>query len=212
MHSERIALQYPLMVSSVAGTVKARVAKKPGGAFIRSSDFPGSSHAVDCALSRLVFTGDLLRIRKGLYWKGPKTPLGIAPPRPLAVGLHMAGPGSGPAGYAAAAALGLTTQVPSTVEIAVPGRPPKPPTGVRFTLRQLPRRDLRLRPHEVALIEVLRDWPDTVEVEWDTMAASARDLLTSGSLRPDRITKAIEAEHSPAARERWHHLRPSITT
>ena len=46
--------------------------------------------------------------------------------------LHIGGLGSGPASNAAAHALGLTTQVPSVVEVAVPGKTPDPFPGVRF--------------------------------------------------------------------------------
>ena len=62
-----------------------------------------------------------------LYWKGPRTPVGMPLPRAFDVGMAIAGPGAGPACVSAAAFLGLTTQVPSVDTIAVPGRTPTPP-------------------------------------------------------------------------------------
>jgi len=198
------------MEGSVASTIKAAVAKKPSRSFVEPGDFVGSTRAVECALSRMATEGEILRVRKGLYWKGPRTALGIAPPRALALALRVAGPGSGPAGYAAASALGLTTQVPATIEVAVPGRAPKPPAGVRFTVRGHSRRDLRLTPDEVALIEVLRDWPSTVEADWEKLVSRTRELVDTGSIRPNRVTKEAEAEHRPALREGWERLRPAL--
>ena len=61
------------------------------------------------------------------------------------------------AGAAAAACqLGLTTQVPATVEVAAPGKVPEPVPGVRFTARPFIRRERELSPTEVAVLEVLR--------------------------------------------------------
>jgi hypothetical protein len=198
-------------MESVASTVKARVARKPMRSFVSPSDFAGSPHAVECALSRMVAKGELARVRKGLYWKGPQTRIGIAQPRPLAVALHLGGPGSGPAGFTAASVLGLTTQVPATVEVAVPGKAPTAPPGVHFTLRHLSRRDLRLSTEEVALVEVLRDWPDTVESDWSSLVTRTRDLVERGFIRPDRVTKEAESARRPAIREGWRRLEPELS-
>lgn len=91
----------------------------------------------------------------------------------------------GPAGWSAALALGLSTQVPRHETIAVPGRAPRNPDNVRFVSRaaSAKRRDERLRPAEVALLEVLREWDTLVEVP-------AHDAI-------DRIYRAV----SKAVRE-----------
>jgi len=68
----------------------------------------------------MVTSGKLVRVRPGLYYKGVHTALGLTEPHPLDVALQIAGQGSGPAGFSAASALGLTTQVPSVIEVAVP--------------------------------------------------------------------------------------------
>lgn len=188
------------------------MAKKPVRSFVSSSDFDGSRHGIECALSRLAAQGELAHVRKGLYWKGPKTRLGLTPPRPLAVALHLGGLGSGPAGFTAASVLGLTTQVPATLEIALPGRHQRPPAGVRFTLRHPSRRDHRLSHEEVALIEVLRDWPATVESGWDELVSRARELVADKSVRPAQMTKQANIEHRPAIREGWLRLQQALAT
>ena len=195
------------MKESVASSVRAKVARKAVRSFLTPADFSGSPRAVEVELSRIAAKGDLTHIRKGLYWKGPRTRLGMTPPRPMSVALYLAGPGSGPAGFTAAAALGLTTQVPATAEIAVPSRVPSPIPGVRFTSRHSSRRELRLTAEEVALVEVLKDWPVTVEASWRELAKKTSELVESGSIRPERVTRDVEAEHRPAIREGWDRLR-----
>ena len=209
MRSERKSEQLPLM-DSVARTVRATVARKPTRSFIGSTNFSGSSRAIECELSRLAAKGELAHVRTGLYWKGPKTMLGMGRPHPLDVALRVGGPGTGPAGFSAAAMLGLTTQVPATIEVAVPGWLPTPPAGVRFTRRHRSRREFRLKPAEVALLEVLRDWPLTVESSWDDLVARARELIADSIIRPSAVTKEVEAAHRRAARDAWYRLKSDL--
>ena len=92
-----------------------------GDAESKLTDVGGSRSGVESAFSRLSAAGDVLRVRKGLYWKGTTTPLGMSPPRIDEIALELGGRGSGPAGVAAANWLGLTAQVPATFLAAVPG-------------------------------------------------------------------------------------------
>ena len=62
--------------------------------------------------------------------------------------------------------LGLTTQVPGRPCVAVPGRVPVAVHGVRFCSRTPRRRELGMNALEVAVVEVLRDWPLSVEASW----------------------------------------------
>ena len=128
--------------------------------------------------------GEVRRVRRGLYWRGAPTRLGMAPPPPGRLSSAIVGgTGTGPAGRRAALALGLSTQVARQEVVAVPGRPPRSPGPVRYVSRaaSTKRRDERLRPAEVALLEVLRDW--------------------DGTIRLDRVARASETE-PPRARER----------
>ena len=186
------------------------MARKPARSFLGPADFGGSSRAVECELSRLAARGELAHVRKGLYWKGPKTVLGMVGPHPLDVALRIGGPGTGPAGFSAAAMLGLTTQVPATVEVAVPGWLPTAPDGVSFTRRHPSRREFRLSAAEVALIEVLRDWPVTVESSWRDLVERTSELIAEGTIRPGIVTREVEAAHRHAGRDAWYRLRADL--
>ena len=116
-------------------------------------------------------------------------------------------PGVGPAGWSAALALGLSTQVPRHESIAVPGRVPRNPGSIRIVSRSAStkRRDEKLRPVEVALLEVLRDWNTLVEVTPGAAVEHIADLVDDGTIRLDRTVRASAA--GPArVRERLRRL------
>lgn len=192
---------------SVAPEVRKRVLASRDR-FWRPEDFDGSPEAVAKALSRLAHAEELRRVRRGLYWRGAPTRLGMAPPSPdRFVHEVIDASGTGPAGWSAALTLGLSTQVPRRETIAVPGRVPRNPGTVRFVSRAAStrRRDERLRPPEVALLEVLRDWDTLVEVSTDAAVERIADLVRGGTLRLDRVVRASATE-PPRARERLRHL------
>lgn len=192
---------------SVAPEVRKRVLHSRDR-FWRPEDFDGSPDAVAKALSRLAHAGELRRVRRGLYWRGTATRLGMAPPPPERfVSEVIDAPGTGPAGWSAALALGLSSQVPRRETIAVPGRAPRNPGSVRFVSRaaSTKRRDERLRPAEVALLEVLRDWDTLVEVPNRDAVDRITRLADSGALRVDRLVRASSTE-PPRVRERFRRL------
>lgn len=191
---------------STARLVRDRVQHAPTKSFISLGDMPGSRRAAECEFSRLALAGDVIRVRKGLYWKGPMTSVGMPRPRPLEIGLAVAGPGAGPAGLAAAAFMGLTSQVPAVETVAVAGRAPAPLRGVRFVSRSIERRIRSLRPVEVAVIEVLRDGPDSIEAAWAAFAETVGKLAAEQQIRPSLIAEQVHAEHHIAARQRWGEL------
>lgn len=192
---------------NVATDVRKKVARSRNR-FWRPEDFDGSHEAVAKALSRLARAGELRRVRRGLYWRGAPTPLGMAPP-PSDRFVHeiIDAPGIGPASWSAGLTLGLSTQVPRRETIAVPGRVPRSPGAVRFVSRaaSVKRRDERLRPIEVALLEVLRDWDTLVRVSADAAVARITGLAKSGELRLDRVVRASGTE-PPHVRERLRRL------
>jgi hypothetical protein len=202
--------------TSVAAEVRKRVLLSRNR-FWRPEDFDGSPDAVAQALSRLARTGDLRRIRRGLYWHGTSTRLGMAPPPPGRLAREVVGDtGTGPTGRSAALALGLSTQVPRREAIAVPGRPPRSPGPVYYVSRAAcaKRRDERLHPAEVALFEVLRDWNSIVELPTEDAVDRIAQLVDSGAIRLDRLARASETE-PPRVRERLRRLlfqleRPEI--
>jgi hypothetical protein len=187
---------------STAALVRERVDSTPSRGFVAVRDVPGPRRAVESAFSRMAADGDLVHVRRGLYWKGPHTRLGMPRPRGSELGLALAGPGGGPAGVTAARALGLTTQVPSVDTYAVAGRPRSAPVGVRFVSRSIERRIHHLAPIEVALLEVLRDWPGTSESTWAGLVATVR-AMSESDLRIEVLRDHVESEVHVGLRERW---------
>jgi len=177
-----------------------RVESADPGTFFRTTDFEGSISAVESAMSRLARAGALRRVHRGLYWKGVRSRFGTGRPPALAVGMELAGRrGVGPAGWTASHVLGLTTQVPATTELSVAGRhAPSAPEGIRFHTRaNLDRLDLHF--HEIALLEVLRDWPTTTESTWAGLLAVVRELESKGLVDAERLKRSVHGE-PPQAR------------
>jgi len=189
-----------------AQLVREHVELSPVLGFISTAEIHRSRRAVECEMSRLAAEGEVVRVRKSLHWKGPRTGVGMPLPRPHEVALEVGGVGSGPAGISAAHSLGLTTQVPAVEVIAVPGRAPAPVRGARFVSRSVERRFLGLRPTEVALLEVLRAGPQVVEVPWAEVAEMATRLARAGEIRPEVLDEQVRQEHHSALRKRWAQL------
>ena len=198
------------MKDSTSEQVADLVSALPEGSFVAVRDVGGSRSAVESAFSRLCAAGDVLRVRKGLYWKGTTTPLGMSPPRIDEVALRLGGRGSGPAGVAAANWLGLTSQVPATFLAAVPGRTQAPCPGVRFTQRPIDRLLHSLTPDEVAVLEVLRAGPAIVETPWEELPAVIARLAASGTVRLEVLDESTATEPHRQARARWAELRAHL--
>ena len=192
--------------------VAEAVGALPERSFVRGSDFDLPSGPVDTALSRLCATEALARVRKGLYWKGVPTRFGVSQPLTADVALEVGGPGSGPAGVAAAHWLGLTTQVPAVFVTAVPTRAPKGWSSVRFSQRPLGRRERGLWPTEVAVIEVLRAGPAVVEGPWESVSAAISVLVDTGSIRPQLLEEQIRHDRHRETLSRWRELSESTPT
>jgi len=176
--------------------------------FWRPSDFDGAPEAVAKALSRLAAIGELRRVRRGLYWRGTPTRLGMSPPSSARLAEEIVGgPGIGPAGLSAALELGLATQVPRYDMIAVPARVPRNPGTARLVSRaaSTKRRSERLRPAEIALLEVLRDWPALVELPDSDAADRIAGLVKASTIRVDKLARASATE-PPVVRERLRDL------
>lgn len=182
-------------MDSVASKVRSRILAQDDR-FWRPEDFEESPTAVDKALSRLAEEGNLRRIRRGLYWRGTTTLLGMAPPELSALVAEITGDlGIGPADRSAALVLGLSTQVPRDEIVAVPSRPPRPVPGVRFVWRDSPsRRDFRLNRLEVALLEVLRDWSRWVETTNSEAVSRISELFNSEGIRSTILARAARDE------------------
>lgn len=194
-------------MDTLARTVSSRISDAHEQ-FWQVGDFPGSQSRILHILADLVDSGELRHIRRGLYWRGIKTPLGMAPPAPDRLLAQVVGTdGVGPAGLSAAHLLRLSTQVPRLPEYAVPGRAPTNMPGliVRSRAARWKRRAANLRPTEVAILEVLDQWENVIEVSDDQAMTQLRKTLKSGDARSSALQAAAGTE--PAhVRERLKQL------
>jgi len=164
--------------------------------FWRPSDISGAPSTVQHLLADLTRSGELQRVRRGLYWRGTKTPLGMSPPSTETMAGELAGgKGTGPAGLSAANLLRLSTQVPRRTQIAVPARAARSTLTVDFVSRaaRTARRSAGLGRTEVALLEMLGDLSPSEmgpRESWQHL----RSVLKSPHVSPDRLAKAAKTE------------------
>ena len=69
--------------------------------------------------------------------------------------------------------------------------------------RSIERRVVGLRPVEVALLEVLRSGPASIEKPWSFVGETVERLVAAGDVRRDVLASAVADEHHVATRERW---------
>lgn len=167
----------------------------------RPEDLTGPRSTVQHLLTELTRAGELRRVRKGLYWRGRKTPLGMSPP-PEGVVISELAPGSGvgPTGLSAANMLRVSTQIPRTAQIAVPGRAPRHPERVTFVSRTARhgRRTARLTAVEVALLETLEGWTRVIEVPLPEAWRTLRETVAHHpGVRPGKLARAARTEPAP---------------
>lgn len=198
---------------SAADLVRSAVRAAGSGRFWGPQDFADLAvplTAVDRALQRLKASGELVAVRRGLYYRGRARPWGMSRPSAEEVVAVIAGKrGVGPAGLSAANDLGLTTQVPGTDLVAVVGSVPRDFPTVHFVDRRArrARRTASLQPREVAVLEVLDAWDDVLEVSPAAAANLLAAVLLDGSVKPARLV-AGALDEPPAGRER---LRAVLT-
>lgn len=194
----------------MSGERRERIDEAPVGSWFRPSDLGGGNRA-EQLLSRLARDpgSGLVRAAKGLYFKsGPADPVfGKRLPSPSLVGIEVArGRGVGPAGAAAAAHLGLTTQVPRRTQLTVLGSRPAGIDGVEWQVRKNPAR-AALNFSEIAVVELLALFPYGVEVEWPDVVARVASLARERKIDLARIQRAVEDERrKPALRENFGRL------
>ena len=176
---------------------RERIEKAPEGTWFRPSELGGGNN-VEQLLSRLARDpeGTLVRAAKGLYFKcgKPDQFFGKRAPSPVETAVQVArGQGVGPAGPAAAAFLGLTTQVAPKPTLTVVGTPPVGVVGVRWEVRKNPLRS-QLNYAEVAVVEMLSLFPYGVEADWDEVVSRINALRAKRKINLDRISKVVANE------------------
>jgi hypothetical protein len=193
-----------------ATEVKSKVNEAGPGTFFVVSNFPGPRRAVESAFSRLAVDGDLVRVRRGIYWKGVKSRFGSGRPTPEDVVIATAGHRAiGPTGWLAGYRLGLSTQIPSTLEFAVIGSPPTGIGGAIFHRRNNVARH-GLNYLEVAILEVLRSWPNHSEVSWNDLVSRIREFVSIKKIRPNKLFAAAAYEWSLKVKEHATRLRADL--
>jgi hypothetical protein len=198
------------MTPAVLTPAKA-LEKLPAGSFVHVERLPGGPGAASSAVSRAHKRGDLVPVRKGLYFKGAKTRYGMTRPSAEAIASEVLGRvGVGPTGYSAARALGLTTQVPARPSLTVAGPVPTSIPEVRVSKRNNMRRR-ELDYTEIAVLELLRgDWESTVEGGWPALVEAVGRAVRGKKVRLDNVADAVAGERSPAARDNFARLKADL--
>ena len=181
------------------------IADAPVDIFIRPADVPGTAASVRTALHRAVADNLLAPVSQGLYFKGYRSRYGVALPAIETRALETFGKtGSGPSGFSAARALGLTTQLPLEFELATTTISKKTVRGVSVVHRSNLKR-MKLSYLEIAVLEVLRDL-NTVDHGWASLVKSVQNLIAKGDLRFKLLSEAVATEHVAIVRKRFDDL------
>jgi hypothetical protein len=189
----------------------AAIRAVPARSFVRVEDLPGTSTAIRKALSRAAKEGVVVRITPGLYYKGVPTMYGMTRPSDgEALKVMLGERGIGPAGYSAARAWGVTTQIPAVTELATLGARKKIKNVKLITRANLRRADLN--EMEIALLELLRDPAPLVESGWDSLIERVKEAADDGTIRPQALRAAVPGESSRAVRDNFAKLRSVLST
>lgn len=182
----------------------------PEKAFVRVAALPGTPEAARKAASRAAREGDLVQVRKGLYYRGRRSRYGMTRPRIEEIVREVLGArGVGPAGYSAARAWEVTTQVPSVLEMSTL-RSVHSISGVKQVLRRnLARVDLNEK--EIALLEILRSPEVYVETGWATLVGKVRESAKAGEIREEMLRAALPGEGNVAVRANFERLTNDLT-
>ena len=177
----------------------------PERSFVRVNRLPGTATAARQAASRAARSGEILFIRRGLYYRGVKTRYGMTRPRVDEIAWEVLGEtGSGPAGYSAAREWGVTTQIPVSFHVAT-FWPTDPIAGMAQRSRRNKER-ATLNPKEIALLELLRASDVYVEAGWGALVERVRDALAQSDVREAALRNAVAGERNVTARESFDNL------
>ncbi len=189
---------------STALQVRQRI-RRSGERLWRIEDFEGSPSAVNNELRRMVSRGELVRVRRGVYWRGKRSRFGMTRASQGAAVQKLLGPNEaiGATGWQAAKLLGLSTQVSPVEAIAATHRSVQGLQNVRMASRvaRSARREAKLNGIEVTFLEVLDGWERYVETDSATTLERLRELLDREDVHVERLVRASVTE-PPAVRER----------
>ena len=177
---------------NIARTIRRRIESHPDRLWT-SADFAGlPGAAVGATLSRLARAGALQRIRPGLYYRPRLTIVGPSRPSAQSIAAKKLSEAPQPAGLTAASTLGLTTQNPGRLELAVTRGSVTSALNAEVHVRR-PASRRGLSAKEAAILEVLRDRGKASDLNaTDTIRRVAQLLKEAKTF--DRLAKAAKDE------------------
>jgi hypothetical protein len=187
--------------ASVAHAVRARIERAGPDRLWTYADFPDIEDrmALAAALSRLARNGELVRVRRGVYYRPKPTIFGASRPDPEALVdavLRHRGDTPVASGVGAYNRLGLTTQVPSVVTRATRRRGPRTAVaGVRLHVSERPLEAQRgIRAEERAALDALRDVTRIPDAPPAAVLHRLGQLIRAGDLDYPRLTRFAGVE------------------
>lgn len=164
-----------------------------GERFWRPADFASlPSDAVAQALSRLCRRGELLRLRKGLYYRARTTVLGPSRPGQMAVARVAFRSILHPTGATAASLLGLSTQSPAKAHFATTTRhTPTDLPGLKLVGGRPASRET-LTELEGAVLETLRSRAANSELDPDATRRRILDVIMHYGMFPKLSVAGID--------------------
>lgn len=155
--------------------------------------------AVAAALSRFAKSGNVRRLRKGVYYVTRETRFGSLTPDPGRVAARLLDQRNvkwTPSGLPMYNALGLTTQISSVPTFSVDRRVGSLRTGLFGRVRLRTAHSFRaLTGGERAVLDALRDLRSIPDTTPGTTVKRIIDLIKSGRIRYDQLLKV--ARHEP---------------
>lgn len=184
-------------------SIAKKVAHRQEGTFIRTSTIlvPATAATVARTLDRLVEDGTLIALDRGLWFKPYADGSG---PNPIDTCVEVMADlgidgGFGPTGPAALALLELGPW-PQRSTIAVSGHTLTPVGDLDFVHRSGKRKDMK--PADVAVLEILRDWPVLDGLGWRDFTAKVVDLHAFGQVSIPRVARGARSERVKVVKER----------
>lgn len=200
------------MTSSMKGESPAAAIRRASvDSFIPVASLPGTDITNRKAASRAVVDGEVIKVARGLYYKGRRTTYGMTrPSTERIVAAALGGRGHGPAGHSAAAMWGVTTQVSPSMRVATLKHTNALNDVALVHRSNLARVDLSTR--EIALLELLRDPNAYVESGWDSFVDAVRSAAGEGLVDLKRVAVAARTEHDRATRDNLERLLSSLAS
>lgn len=185
---------------SVANAIRSRILRGGTDRLWTYADFPNvDRHPLAATLSRLAKSGELTRVRRGVYYRPGKTIFGVSKPDPNALTdavLRARGEPVMPSGIGAYNRFGLTTQASGVVSRATLTRIPENSVpGVRFfaAVRPLDKQK-GIRAEERTALDALRDITRIPDAHPAGVLRRIGALVRAGDLDFTRLARYAEAE------------------